>query len=252
MILSKKYKFIFIKGRKVAGTSVEIALSGVCGPDDIITPITPVDERARMAYGGGARNYGEDRETELAYLRLIAAANSDELGRINLLKGRYRHHMSLREVAQAHGDISGFRIVCVERNPYAKLISWANWKVAKAHYLVGGGLRAEEGLLRAYLAASLADGTAAEARNIDLYRDANGHLGVEVLHYERLARDFACFVKSLGIASVPELPHAKQGMSASSETAADFFPPGHRRIINEMFAEEFAAFGYAPADTNPH
>lgn len=45
MILSKEHKFVFIKGRKVAGTSVEVFLSEICGKNDIITPITPIDEK---------------------------------------------------------------------------------------------------------------------------------------------------------------------------------------------------------------
>ena len=47
MIVSHEHRFIFLKTRKTAGTSVEIALSGICGPDDIITPITPADEVLR-------------------------------------------------------------------------------------------------------------------------------------------------------------------------------------------------------------
>jgi len=40
MIISHKYKYIFLKPGKVAGTSVEIALSKFCGESDIITPQT--------------------------------------------------------------------------------------------------------------------------------------------------------------------------------------------------------------------
>lgn len=40
MIISHKHKFIFIKPRKVAGTSVEVNLSKHCGKEDIITPTT--------------------------------------------------------------------------------------------------------------------------------------------------------------------------------------------------------------------
>jgi len=40
MIISHKHKFIYIKCRKTAGTSIEMSLSKLCGPQDIITPLT--------------------------------------------------------------------------------------------------------------------------------------------------------------------------------------------------------------------
>lgn len=58
MIISHKYRYIFLKTNKTAGTSVEIALSRFCGPDDIITPITPEDEEIRRELGyPGPQNY---------------------------------------------------------------------------------------------------------------------------------------------------------------------------------------------------
>ena len=38
MIASFSCRFIFLKTRKTAGTSVELALSPACGPEDIVTP----------------------------------------------------------------------------------------------------------------------------------------------------------------------------------------------------------------------
>ena len=49
MIISHEHKFIFLKTRKTAGTSIELALSQLCGPNDIITPISPNDEPSTIS-----------------------------------------------------------------------------------------------------------------------------------------------------------------------------------------------------------
>jgi hypothetical protein len=56
MIVSHRHKFIFLKTKKTAGTSIELALSKLCGADDIITPLTKSDEDLR-AGGRGAQNW---------------------------------------------------------------------------------------------------------------------------------------------------------------------------------------------------
>lgn len=57
MIVSHSKKFIFTKPRKVAGTSIEVALSQFCGPDDIITPNVSSDAIDQDSYTDYARNY---------------------------------------------------------------------------------------------------------------------------------------------------------------------------------------------------
>ena len=70
--MSKQNKFIFINGRKVAGKSLEVLLSAICGPEDIITPITPIDEQYRVLTGQrAAQNYGVSEDENNAYLNLL-------------------------------------------------------------------------------------------------------------------------------------------------------------------------------------
>src|SRR6185312_12550479 len=93
MILSHKYRFIFLKTRKTAGTSVEVSLARCCGPRDVLTPVCPEGEALRGGLGLGPRNHGPPlRQYGLRdWLRL-------------LLKGRpmpgswFYNHMPAREV----------------------------------------------------------------------------------------------------------------------------------------------------------
>jgi len=56
MIVSHRHKFIFLKTKKTAGTSIELALSELAGPEDIVTPLTKIDEAQRIGKRG-AQNW---------------------------------------------------------------------------------------------------------------------------------------------------------------------------------------------------
>ena len=57
-IINHKYKFIFVKTRKTAGTSLEIALSKFCNKNDLVTSIKSNDEKLRqdMNFQGPTNN----------------------------------------------------------------------------------------------------------------------------------------------------------------------------------------------------
>ena len=58
MLLSYRHRFIFIKTRKTAGTSIEMLLSlWLADPRDIITPISAEDEAVRRMSGIAPKNY---------------------------------------------------------------------------------------------------------------------------------------------------------------------------------------------------
>lgn len=103
MIASHAHRFIFVKTRKTAGTSLEIALSRHCGPDDVITPISPADEELRVALGGrGPQHFETDP--------------------------RSYNHMSARRVVRALGRETwdGYFTFAFERNPWDVVAS--SWR----------------------------------------------------------------------------------------------------------------------------
>jgi hypothetical protein len=242
MILSEAHKFIFIKGMKVAGTSVEMALATLCGPDDIVTPISPIDERAR---GGLCRNYSNDKAGEADYLKRLATAKPEDLADFSGPPLIYYNHMPLAEVMQRYAKpLTGFRVVCVERSPYAKVISWANMRLTYGSYRVGGEMRADAEALRAYVDRAFETGAIRDCRNIDRYRGPDGRLAAQPMRYANLQSDFAAFVRSLGMPDVPQLPHAKRGLMSDALNPKDILRADQIARINTLFAEEFDAFLY--------
>jgi hypothetical protein len=104
--------------------------------------------------------------------------------------------MSLQETLRRHGgDLSGYRLFCIERSPYSKVLSVANWRARVASYTLGGAMRAytlggavradHQQLTRA-LDLSIEDGSISLVSNIDLYRGSDGRVAAHVLRYAEL------------------------------------------------------------------
>jgi hypothetical protein len=68
MIISHKHKFIFIKTRKTAGTSIQIYLSRQCGKEDIISNIWENDRkhRRKQAHWHAPQNCDDFHEHAIA------------------------------------------------------------------------------------------------------------------------------------------------------------------------------------------
>ena len=102
MIISHKYKFIFIKTFKTASTSVEAYFSQYAGSNDILTPITP------LVAGHQPKNHAG-----------------------------FFNHMSGEEIKKLINPIiwkSYFKF-CIERNPFEKVLSFYWMEKAKYHKL---------------------------------------------------------------------------------------------------------------------
>jgi hypothetical protein len=250
MILSHKHKFIFVKGQKVAGTSAEIALSQVCGPDDIVTPITPADERYRIGTAGEPRNYASRvypspfrRGVERRFVQSIKNDSAEQLGSIRLPRSRFFNHMDLQSVLRLAADAKDYEILAVERSPYAKVMSLANWVENQQSYRKAEGLKKDPARLANGVDRLLSDGSIRKVLNIVRYRDLDGRVTVKPWRMDRLADDMAAFLRSRGLEPVA-LVNAKEGAKSDSLDPATILRPDQIEAINEIFKEEFERFGW--------
>lgn len=244
MILSLRHRFVFVRARKVAGTSVEIALSTLCGPDDIVPPILPIDERLRQDMGGHCGNYSDNPTLERAFLTMIRAAGPDQLAAISPPPMYYRPHMSVTQIEAAYGaSLADFVLLCVERDPFAKIISELHMRRNFGAYRSAAqpDMAAPLADLAGELDRLIASRRARSLKSAHMY----GNRTPRVLRYEQIEHDLADFAADLGVA-VPPLPHAKRGPMSNTIDPLTVFRRDQIDWINRYFAAELAAFGYAP------
>jgi len=209
MILSHKHKFIFIKTKKTAGTSLEIALSAICGEQDIITPISPADEKTRVQRG------------------YLGAQNHAQLQCFN--------HMSAQHVKALIGaDVwDSYYKFCFERNPWDKVISWYYWEIKN-----GRPMSFEDFMASGHFAAVGRSG------GHDLYTDKQGDILLDDVHlYENMPQAILNIQNKLGV-TLPVLPNAKGQFRDNKQPYSDFYSDGHKNMVAKAFAREIDKFDY--------
>jgi hypothetical protein len=211
MIISHKYKYIFLKTNKTAGTSIEIALSKNCGPMDVITPISPKDEELRAQLGHpGPQNY--------------------------IIDGRcdYYNHIPAEDVKASIADDvwrSYFKF-CFERNPYDRVVSLYYYRnqreprISISDFIAHGSL----GLLK--------------QKGSDVYRIKNKIVVDKVLRFERINEELESVRKHVGIPDKIELPNAKSGFRQDQRSYRDILCHDDKNIISKMFEAKLHDFGY--------
>ena len=205
MIICHPLRTIFIKTKKVGGTSFEIALSRFCGEDCVITPLVEADEnlRARLGFRGAQNCAG------------------------------FTAHSTAAEVKAALDPAlwQGYRKVTIWRDPFDAMISRYYWR--------GGarkGVRFEEFVLRNRGPVSV---------NIDIAPLSGPARLDHYLRYESLADDMqaaglgAVWEVMRGLDAKGGVRPPEATVAAVYAGA-----PEAARLVAELCAEEIAAFGY--------
>tara|TARA_S200000501_G_scaffold332206_1_gene334787 strand:- start:12689 stop:13339 length:651 start_codon:yes stop_codon:yes gene_type:complete len=171
MIISHKYKFIFIKTRKTAGSSIETDLNKILGPNDIATPVWP---RPKV-------------HTPKNFKRGFFQKN-------------FREHMPASEIKEYIGGkiFDEYFKFCIEREPVDKCLSFYNMKKSRSEKFGYLFKRSNNGFRRNM---SFEDCMYKKIipNDVEKYTSSEGELLVdEILKYEELPYNIIDISQRLG------------------------------------------------------
>lgn len=229
MIISHRYQFIFIKTHKTAGSSMEMALASMCGPEDIVTPMES------NWYTGIPRNFHDGRWLARAYagskwVRKCLDRHSPLLG------PWYYEHMAARRVRELIGEEvwGSYHKFCFERNPWAKVVSYHNWK---RH---GQGRKVPE--FREWVLHK----THRLPMDARLYFEGEECLMDEVIDYSDFLGGFARVCEKLGMPYDGNMPREKTGVKQQQgKDYREYYDAETRAKVAECFAREIKLMGYS-------
>jgi len=229
MIISHEHKFIFLKTKKTAGTSIELALSQLCGPDDIISPITDSDEALR-APGSGPRNWrvhGWWQSKRPLFKRRWLKVGPPDYG--------FYNHMPAAEARALLNDDAIWRSYfkfAFDRNPWDRQVSWYLYKTKSKS-------------IRPSFERFMQDRRRAFVTNYAIYT-IDGALAVDFVgRYENLQDELA---KALDLAGVGQhLKVPRTNVTPDKDQARDYrsyYSDATRERVAEWYAPEIALLHY--------
>jgi len=232
LIVCHEHKFIFLKTRKTAGTSIEISLSRLTGPGDVVTKLSPRDEKIRLDMGIQPRGY---RGRFNPMPEILFGSYRERIQAIReFVKGKkFRNHSSSIKIRNrvACGVWDSYFKFCFERNPWDKTISHFYWNRAKPRK---GDLTFEK-----YLKTG--------AFPVDSHRwYRHNRLQVDFVgRFENLKEDLTTALARVGIDFDGWLPRAKGGKrDPKSRPYQRFLSDEAREKITRVFALEIELLGY--------
>lgn len=239
MIASFSSNFIFIKTRKTAGTSVEIAISPWCGLTDIVTPVFPRDELIRMGYGGQPSNFGGPSDLRNQYINAVIRGDLAEIERLHdalrrpLRESGFYGHMPasrVRKLLPALWD-SAFKFT-IERHPYEKAVSRAFWwKYSKCD---SRDFR------------EIIEDVVDHPRFSDryLYAENDKLLVDRIFSYEAVWSEISAFAKRIGKDLPDPLPQAKAFTRQDRRPASEILSAEQKRKIRRKCAFEIELMNF--------
>jgi hypothetical protein len=213
-VISFRYNFIFIKTRKVGGTSLEVALSQHVEQEAVVTPVVPAVE------GHIPRNFEGD------------APGSR----------RFYNHMAASEIREILGKplFASMRKFTVEREPVAKCLSDFHMRRNSPTHNVNGAYRLS---WDEYCEAGIFPIDTSRYSAVE--GDRRLPLCDEVIPYENMEAGVTALLKGQGLSGFTIKARAKSEYSRNRIVGVEDVTSAQRRAIYEAFSESLEVSGLA-------
>ena len=229
MIVSHEHKFIFLKTKKTAGTSIELALSALCGDEDVITPLTEIDEALR-AQGRGAQNWrkhGWWGSPRPFFKRRFLKFTAEDYG--------FYNHMPAEQARALFNDDKVWRSYfkfAFDRNPWDRQVSFYHHRYRR---------QSEPPPFASFIKGD----SRARINNYEIY-SIGGDVAVDFVgRFERLEEDLKHAFGQVGLTLDQALPRAKTTFRKSAKPYRDYYDSDTRAIVGDWYAREIALLDYA-------
>ncbi|MEM8570135.1 MAG: sulfotransferase family 2 domain-containing protein [Pseudomonadota bacterium] len=253
MIICHSRKFIFIKTMKTAGTSLEVALSGLCSDNDILSPFGYMpDERLRLSKTGRkAQNYryGFKEWRKLRNKQKLLALLTD------YDRSRFKEHMSAAHVRREVGEEiwNSYYKFTVVRNPYDRFVSryffdMNEMKAGPLPHRLGDmtfGVDSPDTFIR-YNAERLNE-------NWKIYSDGDESLMDKAVRFEAMEEDLGEVSERIGLSDnlydTMRSIHTKTGTRPAAKShVKDVLSLNDRLAVYLLCRREFELYGYEPGE----
>lgn len=225
MLVSHDHKFIFLKTRKTAGSSIELLLQPYCAAPGVKVPETEFLS-SRHGIIGAITGPKERLRRETPWFRPI-----------------YYHHMPAREIADRIGrkKFAAYHKISSVRNPFDRMVSYFHFHFAR------------RGIALSDLDFATVRKRFREFVQADHWNDdsevvmLDGRYVIDTaIRQEKLLDDLSSLGARLGLAiDSPSLPHSKdlRALRAGRATG-DYFDPDLTDIVRQRMRWVFDNFDY--------
>lgn len=216
MLVSHRHRFIYLKTKKTAGTSIEMALEPYACP------------------AGSDTAWSHAQPMAVSEAGIVGARGKGSRGQL-----WYSHMPAKRVRKQLEKTVwQSYTKICAVRNPWDKVVSFFHMR----HPRVKGRPRDEIiALFRRWVAE-----TDNLGEDLDIYSINGRAVADEIIRYERLEADFArvCSVIGIPVTPLSVIKGETRGEDRERIDYRDYYDDAARALVAERFAPDIAIIGW--------